>query len=360
MATVHTGVSGGIANHFQTYYSKKVLPHAVQATILAQFGQKTPYPTNTGNLTMGWMRPTESAVSSGGVVAEVNTVTLGSSSTANQEGIPVATFRDQTWTLVTKVLSQYTEATKITDVMSWAALYDALELGIMVMGEDVALHMDSLIRNELVGALYTLEGTGRRYPVGTTQTYAGMRALTGATGTISITDVLDGMTYLTIKRAPKLNGEFIFVAPPPVVRDVLNDKQVVLAGQYGTSKSLMNGEAGSWYGVRVLTTTNAFVQNAATTPEATPPAYDNTGTGNLTNTGKIYWSFLMGSDGFGIPNLATGGSSPFGPKVYVCDKAEKSDPANQFITAALKTFWCVKTLNPNWICALNNKSTFAG
>ena len=186
-----------------------------------------------------------------------------------------------------------------------------------VMGEDVALHADSKIRDSLVAGV---TGAGNKRYTGTTQTFAGLVALTGgvpgATGAIVLNDILDAMTRLTITRAPQLNGEYVFVAGPQVCRDILADPKVLLAGQYGTSKSLMTGEVGRWYGVRIVKHTNPFIEENATGEGvfAAP---------TVTAANAIYRSFAMGTDGFGIPQM--GGLSPFNPQMMICDKPDKSD-----------------------------------
>lgn len=353
MATVQSGVTT-INSHFQAYYSKKMLPHAVQKTILAQYGQKTPYPRDSGALTMKWMRPSPAAINASGLVSEISTTTIGS---AISEGVPITTFRDQVWNYVTATLAQYVEASKISDIMTWASLYDAAEIATMLMGEDVALHMDALIRNELVGALTTAGGNKRYSPVGGTQTYAALRALAPSACTFTIDDLLDGMTYLTNQRAPKINGEYVTVVPPAINRDILKDAKVVLTGQYGNDKGLQSGTTARWYGNRVEVATNPFIEDASNASgEGT---YANPALSGAANTGNIYRTFILGSDGFGIPLLSSGGMSPFGPKVIICDKADKSDPANQFVTISLKTWWTVKTLNPVWMVSISSKSTFA-
>jgi N4-gp56 family major capsid protein len=165
-----------------------------------------------------------------------------------------------------------------------------------------------------------------------------------------LNDILDAMTRLTITRAPMLNGEYVFVVGPQVARDILADPKVLLAGQYGTSKSLMTGEIGRWYGVRIVKHTNPFIEDGSGSEGVYVAA--------PTAANAIYRSFAMGTDGFGIPQM--GGLSPFNPQMMICDKPDKSDPTNRFITAGLKTYWCSVVLNATWIVSVSSKSAFAG
>jgi N4-gp56 family major capsid protein len=334
MALLTTG-SSGITGQYQKYFSKKLLPHAVQLLVLAQFGQKVPFPREQGAVTIRFTR--------GDVASAANVL-------AGAEGVPTTTFRDYTYTFIDATLVEYEIAAKISDVLSWTNLFDTLKNMTGVMGEDVALHADGKIRDVIVAGV---TGAGNRRYVGVTQTFAGISALTTTTGVLTITDILDAMTRLTITRAPMLNGEYVAVAGPQVIRDILNDPKVVLTGQYGTSKSLMTGEVGRWYGVRVVKHTNPFIETASTAGGtqgvyAVPVAASD----------AIYRTFVMGTDGFGIPQM--GGLSPFNPQMMICDKPDKSDPTNRFITAGLKTYWVAVVLNDQWIVSISSKSGYAG
>jgi N4-gp56 family major capsid protein len=210
------------------------------------------------------------------------------------------------------------------------------------MGQDAALHMDTQIRNVLAAG-----ATTKRYS-GTTS-WANLAAGTAAAGSATITDMLDCMTKLTINRAPKRNGEYVMVVPAAVARDLMNDAKFVLAGQYGTTKGLLKGEVGMFYGVRVVVQTNPWVEDGTAGAEGT-----NAGAGGAKD---IYLSFALGTDAFGIPEMS--GQSPYDPKVVISDKADKADPLNQFIIAGWKAYWVSVVLNAPWIVALRSRTSFA-
>jgi N4-gp56 family major capsid protein len=300
--------------------------------VLAQFGQKVPFPREQGAVTIRFTR--------GDVASAANVLAGG-------EGIPTTTFRDYTYTFIDATLVEYELAAKISDVLSWTNLFDTLKNMTGVMGEDVALHADGKIRDTLVAGV---TGAGNRRYVGATQTFAGLQALTQTTGALTLNDVLDAMTRLTLTRAPMLNGEYVLVVGAQVARDILADPKVLLAGQYGTSKSLMTGEIGRWYGVRVVKHTNPFIEDGT--------GSEGTYSVPASAANAIYRSFAMGTDGFGIPQM--GGLSPFNPQMMICDKPDKSDPTNRFITAGLKTYWCSVVLNSNWIVSISSKSGYSG
>jgi N4-gp56 family major capsid protein len=324
--------SGGITGQYQKYFNRKLLPHAVQLLVMAQFGQKVPFPREQGATVMRFTR--------GDVAAATNVGQAG-------EGVATTAFRDYNYTFIDATMQQYDLAAKISDVLTWTNLFDTLKNMTGVMGEDVALHADTLIRNQEVA---DITGAGNRRYVGVTQTFAGLQALTQATGAVTINDILDAMTRLTITRAPYMNGQYYALAGPQVWRDVLADPKVVLAGQYGTSKSLINGEVGKWYDVSFVKHTNPFIEDGTGSQGtyAVPASAAN----------AIYRTWILGEGGFGIPQM--GGQSPFNPNVMICDKPDKSDPTNKFITVGMKTYWCVVTLNNQWVVSLSSKSNYSG
>ncbi len=327
-----TTSSAGLTGQYQKYFDKTMLPHAVQLLVLAQFGQKKPFPKNMGAKVIRFTR--------GDVAAASNVQT-------SAEGIPITTFRDYTLTFIDATLVRYDIAVKISDVLNWTDLFSTLKNSTSVMGEDVALHADGKIRDQLVA---DVTAAGNKRYVGATQTFAGLEALTQVNGAITITDILDAMTRLTITRAPMLNGEYVAVAGAQVVRDILNDPKVVLAGQYGTSKSLINAEVATWYGVKVVQGTNPFIEdgNGSEGTYAVPAAAAD----------AIYRNWVLGEGAFGIPQL--GGASPFNPSIMICDKPDKADPTNAFMTAGIRTYWVAVTLNSSWVVSLSSKAVYSG
>src|SRR4030095_7428674 len=108
MALLTTG-SSGISGQYQKYFSKKLLPHAIQLLVLAPFGQKVPFPKEQGAVTSRFTR---------GDVANAANVLAGA------EGVPTTTFRDYTYTFIDATLVEYEIAAKISDALSWTNLLD--------------------------------------------------------------------------------------------------------------------------------------------------------------------------------------------------------------------------------------------
>lgn len=327
MALQTTGTSTLSVEFYNKYYSKKLLNHAVQSLVMDQFGQQVDLPKNMGTKIIRFMRADV------GDQANVQTLT---------EGTPIAVFRETTLSAVDATLVQYGEAIKTSDVLGWVDLFSTLEQGIRSMGEDAALHADLNIMTEVV----TGAASGSKRYSGGAATFAALSALSNANGAMVIQDLLGAMTKLTINRAPKAKGgEYVAVVPPQLAYDLMLDPKFIAAGEYAAHKGLFNGEIGRWYGVRIIIATQPFRETSG--------GSENT----YVAAGTIYTTVVTGSDAYGIPKMA--GQSPFSPKVVICDKPDKSDPANQFVTAAWKAFWVCKTLNDTWAIPVRSKTTFA-
>src|SRR6476661_6081509 len=119
-----TSTTSTLANEYQKFFSKSLLQHAVQLTVLDQFALKQPLPKKNGAKTISFFRRSKSALNSSGVVANVQTLT---------EGSPINTFIDATLDRVDVALTQYGEATKVTDILTMTELFDALKQNISLM-----------------------------------------------------------------------------------------------------------------------------------------------------------------------------------------------------------------------------------
>src|SRR6478609_7405129 len=119
MATLSTTA---LANEYQKYFTRQLLQHAVQLTVMDQFALKQPLPRKKGAKTISFFRRSKVNVVANGAgagrVANVQTLT---------EGTPVATFANHTLDRVDVTLSQFGEVSKITDLLAMTELFDALQ-----------------------------------------------------------------------------------------------------------------------------------------------------------------------------------------------------------------------------------------
>ena len=379
--------SAQLSLQFQNYFSKELLTIVQQETILDQFAMKAPIPKNNGNKAISMFRFGSPSIS--GVQA------ISSEGTA----ISSANYRQLALNRLEKTLAQYGQVIGLSDILRATDLFNSLQQATKTSGLDMALWVDSVIRNVLVGSdLNSSNGsigaaaegagtfdnsdavgnnTSNANPgpcvygnpatlVAANQTFTGLSAdVTAANTTMTASAVLDSMTRLKRNRAPLINGGYVLATDPRVARDLMRDSDWLNASNYGNKgQPFYRGEVGSIYGCRVVTQTNSFVSRASTTTEANKFVYNPAGGGGLTNTSDVIASFFFGNEAFGIPHLT--GDDPLSPKIVITDTPDKSDPLNQLVTVGVKIYFAALRLaagntgttgNPVWYLVHRTKTS---
>lgn len=317
-----------LTNQYQRFYSKKLLEHAEHTLVLNQFAEMRPLPKGLGSKTIRFFRRVAAAS------ANVQTLT---------EGTPLATYTDLTYAAVDVDLVQLGELARFTDILGWTALLDVMDDGVELLGEDCALKADDVTLGVVTHA--TTGGT-KRYSGGAAN-YNALVALSAANGKFVATDGLDAVTNLIINKAPRIGGGFVGVVGPQVARDLRLDGRWLNPHTYKDSKELFRYEIGDLDGVRYVQTTNVWGEDNTNGTEGTRD----------TASPEIFSSIFTGKQGFGV--VALDGQSPMSPKVIICDKADKSDGLNQFISVGWKAFYNAAMLNTAWVVVVRSKSVYA-
>ena len=372
-----------LTNQFQNYFSKELLSIVQQETILDQFSMKAPIPKNNGNKAITMFRFGAPSI------ADVQTIST--------EGTAIASgsYRALSLNKLEKGLAQYGQVIGLTDILRATDLFNSLQQATKTSGLDMALWVDSVIRNTLIGsnlsvssgvmgtgpeaagpsfsnsdACNTAAGSGGIKVYGnpatlTNQTFSGLNtAATLIDTTMSASAVLDSMTRLKRNRAPLINGSYVLATDPRVARDLMRDSDWLNASNYGNKgQPFYKGEVGSIYGCRVVTQTNSFVSkgSAVDTDEFINTTSPNGG--GLVATKDIITSFFFGNESFGIPHLT--GDDPLSPKIVITDTPDKSDPLNQLVTVGVKLYFATLRLaagntastgNPVWYLVHRTKT----
>lgn len=322
-----------LSAQYTTYFSKKLLDRVVQLLRLLDFAQQAELPQKQGSKQIDFFIPPEADSS------RVKTLTEGT----------VYGSSDYVQAVLTKVsvtMAQLGEAAKITDIVSWTDMFNALQQHIDMMALDCALKSDDIARDEVVE---NVDDAGqRRYAQGTAD-WATLAAATAANAKIKEEDVLKAVTQLKIQRALTLmDGCYVGVICPQVGYDYLQGVQDVI--KYATEVELMKGEVGKWKGCRIVEATNPYIEDA------------NGAQNTYAASGDIFTSVFLGKNAFGVPKLAgVDGAKKNGvkPQIIINNKADKSDPLNQFITAGWKSYWQAKLLREKWVVTMRSKSTFS-
>ena len=381
MAGITTSTT--LTSQFQNFFSKELLSIVQQETILDQFSMKAPIPKNNGNKAITMFRFGAPSV------AGVQTI--------SSEGTPISSgsYRSLVLNSLSKSLAQYGQVIGLTDILRATDLFNSLQQATKTSGLDMALWVDSVIRNTLVGSNLTASGSsiGSAAEGGgtfdnsdacntaassggikvygnpatlTTQTFSALNSdTTAANTTMTASAVLDSMTRLKRNRAPMINGGYVLATDPRVTRDLMRDSDWLNASNYGNKGTpFYKGEVGSIYGCRVVNQTNSFVSTGSSTAgdefvyQATPVG------GGLTAGKDIIASFFLGNEAFGIPALT--GDDPLSPKVVITDTPDKSDPLNQLVTVGVKLYFAAlrlaagntgSTANPTWYLVHRTKTS---
>lgn len=376
--------ANALSSQFQTYFSKKLLTQVKQNTILEQFARKVPVPKNTGAL--GNAQTLR--------VQRYGAPSISSVQTVATEGSPVAAanYRQLSLIPLEKRVTQYQQVIGLTDILQMTALFDTLEQSQKTQSADIALWVDTIMRNVLIGANLTASGASLGSAIespidnsdaidvvtgsggvkmygnpgsGLTQTMTGLNTSTTASQVfIDSSGVLDAVTRLRLNRAPLINGRYVMVTDPRIARDLQRDTNWLAASNNNSNagRPFYIGEVGEIAGCRVVTQTNSFV--CRSTAEY---VYSNpTGGGTAAGTDVIV-SFFLGDEAFAVPFLS--GDDPMSPRMYIVDTPDKSDPTNQLTTVGVKLFFTALRLaagntassgNPAWYVTHRAKTASVG
>lgn len=372
-----------LTSQFQNYFSKELLSIVQQETILDQFAMKAPIPKNNGNKAISMFR--------------FGPPSIGSVQTIASEGAAIssANYRALALNSLSKSLAQYGQVIGLTDILRATDLFNSLQQATKTSGLDMALWVDSVIRNTLIGSNLTASGSsiGSAAEGGgtfdnsdavnvvassggvkvygnpatlTTQSFSALNSdTTAANTTMTASAVLDSMTRLKRNRAPLINGGYVLATDPRVARDLMRDSDWLNASNYGNKgQPFYKGEVGSIYGCRVVTQTNSFVSTGSGTA-ADEFVYQASAAGGGLAAGKdIIASFFFGNESFGIPALT--GDDPLSPKIVITDTPDKSDPLNQLVTVGVKLYFATLRLaagntgstgNPVWYLVHRTKTS---
>jgi len=321
-----------LADQFQALFSKKLLNGVAETLILNNYGTKYDLPTNTGNNSI--------------TMFQWNTTPDGTQVSNLTEGTPISSYREVGLRKVNVPLTQVGEALKVTDILNYTQLFNALQEGIRALTLDASLHLDTVVRNALQGvttatglasgisAARTTDIYGATVPkiyAGTASSFATL----SSTSYLTPSDLLDAATLIRLDKNVSLNEEFTAVVDPTVAADLLKDNTVVNIASYNSTKTgvsdLVKGQLGQIYGVNVQQHTNSYKETLGGTE------------GTFSSSGTVVSTYVLTDGVFGTVNYA--GQSPYAPSVVIVDKPDKSDILNQNIYAGWKAHWAVQVLN---------------
>ena len=322
-----TSTTTELAHQYQTAYDKELMKQKDDRLVLDQFAFKKAFPKDAGAKTIRYFRYAK------GTSAAVTALT---------EGVALTTYSELDLDYVEATIAQYGTLVKLSDVLTLTNLFNSMKASMNFISQAMAFHADDVMRNAIVAGV-TSTATGNKRYAQQLANFAALVAATNSAGSLTVTDLLDAMTVLSIQGAPKKNGRYYAIAPPQVTRDIMNDTKFLNVGYYQDKTNLVKGEAGEWYGIKIVTADNPFRE---TSTEGTYAA-----------AGTIYTTIVTGTDGFGVPSM--GGYSPFNPKTYIVNTPDSGNPLNQYAMLGAKSHWATAILNALWLVTIRSKSSHA-
>lgn len=358
-------LSSDLSSQYREHFESQLLTYAVQATRKAEFGQKAPLPKGIGSKQISFFKygapdagqiadltdASADEIESSEVYSPIDV--FGSSADSLASGV-----RQLSLAKVTATLQSIGQVVVISDVLNNTEFLNSLAQATKTNGEDAALKCDTIVRNQLCK---TVAGGGGATNLTSNAETAGANTLFAGTNislsndasgardlpVTTASDVLDVMTQLRINRAPEINGGYVCIAAPQVLRDLMRDNDWLNAATRSNVGALYNGEVGSLYGVR-------FIED--TQPHRTGVSAANHDT--FSASGTAFCSLFLGGEAFGVPALS--GDSPMSPSIQIVDTPDKKDPLNQVVTVGFKTMYTAKVLTPSYYIRFFSTTGYAG
>lgn len=319
------------ANTYRTHFSKRFLKVLGETVVLEQFATKETLPQGQGADTVRFF------VEPDGRAADV--VELAENALEN------ATFSDNDLTYIDAQLKFWGDKMKISNRLSLTSFFDRIKSGTRKMGLSAGYFCDQLIRNELVTAQ---DLAGHKRYAGGAANYNALVALSAANAAWNPILGLAARTRLRKSKAtPFSDGDFVTVIPPEISYDLVQHAKWEDPAKYAGAKQIHRFEIGRLYGTRYVEATNPFTEASVIDSE-----------GVFVADAAIYSVLTLGEESVGFVDLAGGGSA-MKPKIDILDKADKSDPHNQFIVAAWAAYAIAKVLSKRRYTVTRCKSTFA-
>jgi N4-gp56 family major capsid protein len=295
------GPAGSLASDQQTYFSAKLLEVAVLFTVLDQFGDKDPLPSNSSKSIQ---------------FNRMEKLATQSSPQQLQEGVSPDAIGLQ-MSQFTAVAEQYGLLLRLSDLSELTSKHDVVGRALYVLGLQAAETYDILIFNVLSA------GTSVYAPNSKTST------------TITASDKL-GYVDLTALHAnlmdqggrPFDDGDYVLVVAPQVHASMLQDPDFKASNQFGKPERIWKGEVQQLSGFRIVKS------------NAPGFAFLSSATSGLAK--KYYISYAIARNAYQISDLQN-------LRVYAAAPGGQTDTLQQNRKIGYKFAFKAIITNQNWI-----------
>jgi N4-gp56 family major capsid protein len=301
------GAAGSLASDQQTYFSAKLLEVAVLQTVLDQFGDKDPLPSNSSK-TIQFNRLEKLATST--------------APTQLTEGIQPDAIGLQ-MSQYTAVAEQYGILLRLSDLAELTSKHDVVGRSLYVLGLHAAETYDILIFNVIQAA------SNIYFPNAKT-----------STATVTSSDKI-GYVDLTALHAnlmdqgarPFDDGDYVLVVPPQVHASMLQDPDFKASNQFGKPERIWRGEVQELSGFRIV---------KSNAPGFTPILSTTSGSAK-----KQYNSFAIARNAYQISDLQN-------LRVYAAAPGGQTDTLQQNRKLGYKFAFKAIITNQNWITVVQS------
>lgn len=296
------GNAGSTAADLITYMSARMLEVAEFNTILDQWGDKHPLPSNSSK-TIRFVREEK--------------LTVASSPTQLTEGLPPDAV-GITLNQVEATVEQYGSVCRLSDLAEITAKHNITERTIYVLGLQAAETYDQLIFSVLNAA------SNSYYP----NNRAGDTSLIGSDH-VSYPDLIELDAVLQDQGArPFEGGEYVFVCAPQVYATLLKDPDFKASNQFAAPEKMWRGEVATLGGFKVV--------------RSNSPSFAATAQATAGQASKVYSSFALARFAYQITDLQN-------LRVYVVAPGGQTDPLQQSRKIGWKFAFKSVITNQTWI-----------
>jgi N4-gp56 family major capsid protein len=296
------GPAGSLASDQQTYFSAKLLEVAVLMTVLDQFGDKDPIPSNSSK-TIQFNR-----------LEKLSTTT---SPTQLTEGVSPDAIGLQ-MSQYTAVAEQYGLLLRLSDLAELTSKHDVVGRALYVLGLHAAETYDILIYNVLATSTNVYRPNGRT-----------SNATTTASDKVGYVDLTALHANLMDQGGrPFDDGDFVFVIAPQVNAALLQDPDFKASNQYQKPERIWRGEVQELTGWRIV---------KSNAPGFAPTTQTTSGAAN-----KLYTSFAIARNAYQISDLQN-------LRVYAAAPGGQTDTLQQSRKLGYKFAFKAIITNNNWL-----------
>jgi len=296
------GPAGSLASDQQTYFSAKLLEVAVLFTVLDQFGDKDPIPSNSSK-TIQFNRLEKLSTS-------LTPAQLTEGIQPDAIGLQMSQFQ--------AVAEQYGLLLRLSDLSELTSKHDVVGRALYVLGLHAAETYDILIFNVLSAASNVYRPNGRV-----------SNATTTASDKIGYTDLVAIHASLMDQGGRGFDdGDYVFVVPPQVHASMLQDPDFKASNQYAKPERIWKGEVQELAGWRIV---------KSNAPGFAPTTQSTSGFAN-----KLYNSFGIARNAYQISDLQN-------LRVYAAAPGGQTDTLQQNRKIGYKFAFKSIITNQNWL-----------